>query len=358
MYPGIKKSRIMQTLFKNLFNLIRLLKISLFVISNKIFQKPSVKGTLRYQKINFLTTSALSSYWNNQKGIALVITLLVLVIITALVVEFSYGVYTGTSDLYNWRDSQRLSVMAKSGVNVSAKYLLELLSTTYKDYSYPGFIEMPVENPFEDFEGVITVRIEDENSKFNLNSITNPDWFSSFQRLLSILSLDTRIAKRVLDWIDSNSEPELSDSEIGAKNSPLLTVDELLLINGISREDYDKLLPYVTVYGDASAHQININGAEAPVLMSIPATGGGFPITEDLANRIIQYRESTPFQSVDDLKNVLGFNDDLRMSLGGKITVQGKVFSIKSTAASGGVKRIIETVFEDSSHKLKYWKEY
>jgi hypothetical protein len=30
------------------------------VLSNKIFQKPSVKGTLRYQKINSFTTSALS----------------------------------------------------------------------------------------------------------------------------------------------------------------------------------------------------------------------------------------------------------------------------------------------------------
>ncbi len=32
----------------------------LFVIFTKIFRKPSVKGTLRYRKINFFTTSALS----------------------------------------------------------------------------------------------------------------------------------------------------------------------------------------------------------------------------------------------------------------------------------------------------------
>ncbi|MFH1704287.1 MAG: hypothetical protein ABIB41_12840 [Nitrospirota bacterium] len=47
-------TRIIQTLFKNL------LGISLFVIFTKIFRNPSVKGTLRYQKINFFTTSALS----------------------------------------------------------------------------------------------------------------------------------------------------------------------------------------------------------------------------------------------------------------------------------------------------------
>jgi hypothetical protein len=52
----------MQTLFKNLFNLISLLRISLFVISTKVFRKSSVIGTLRYQKINFFTTPAFSLF--------------------------------------------------------------------------------------------------------------------------------------------------------------------------------------------------------------------------------------------------------------------------------------------------------
>jgi hypothetical protein len=50
----------MQTLFKNLFNSMNLLGISLSVISSKIFPEPSVKGESRYRKINFFTTSALS----------------------------------------------------------------------------------------------------------------------------------------------------------------------------------------------------------------------------------------------------------------------------------------------------------
>jgi hypothetical protein len=41
-----------------------------------------------------------------------------------------------------------------------------------------------------------------------------------------------------------------------------------------------------------------------------------------------------------------------------KITVMGKDFSIKSVAASGGVKRIIETVFDRSTGMIEYWKEY
>lgn len=144
-------------------------------------------------------------YLKEQRGIALVVTLLALVLITAMVVEFSYAVYTGTNDLYNWRDSQRLSIMAKSGINVSVKYLpMALREPKY----LTGAMEIPVENPFEDFSGTVTVRIEDEASKFNINSIVfsqgnqiNEPAYKSFRQLLHVLSLNEKIADRVVEWI-------------------------------------------------------------------------------------------------------------------------------------------------------------
>src|SRR4030043_1182543 len=308
------------------------------------------------QQINFsitpinIGTSSQTIYLKDQKGIALVVTLLALVLITALVVEFSYGVYTGTNNLYNWRDSQRLSIMAKSGINVSARFLADMLNN--QTFSYPGSIELPVENPFEDFNGTVLVMIEDENSKFNINSLVPDNQsvnesdenspYNSFKRLLKILSLDEKIADRIVDWIDKNSEARLSDSEVGAKNSALVSVDELLLINGINRKDYDKLLPYITVFGDRTLPLINVNGAEAPVLMSILDTGKGeFPITEDLSKRIIKYRQNMPFEDFGQFNKFAGTG--LSAS---QITVKGTNFYIKSTAASGGVKRIIETALD------------
>ncbi|MDP2755122.1 MAG: general secretion pathway protein GspK, partial [Nitrospirota bacterium] len=227
-------------------------------------------------------------------------------------------------------------------------------------YSYPGSMELPVENPFEDFNGTIIVRIEDETSKFNINSIVsdggvfNKNAYMSFQKLLNVLSLDEKIADRVADWIDKDSEARLPDSEVGAKNSALVSVDELLLINGINRKDYDKLLPYITVFGDRTLPLINVNGAEAPVLMSILDTGKGeFPITEDLSKRIIKYRQNMPFEDLAQFNKFAGTG--LSVS---QITVKGTNFYIKSTAASGGVKRIIETVLDTSQAKIRYWKEY
>jgi general secretion pathway protein K len=170
---------------------------------------------------------------------------------------------------------------------------------------------------------------------------------------LKFLSLDEKIADRVVDWIDTNSESRLTDSEAGAKNSRLVSVDEILLINGISRKDYDKLLPYITIYGDWRSPQININGAEKPVLMCLSDN-----ITEELAQRVIDYRKVTPFEKVEQIFKVAGFETTIGQSLMGRITVKGTNFYIKSTAASGGVKRIIETVVDINSAKIEYWKEY
>ncbi|MBU4387796.1 general secretion pathway protein GspK, partial [Candidatus Dependentiae bacterium] len=206
----------------------------------------------------------------NQHGMALVITLLVIVLLTAMVVEFSYGVYTGTNNLYNWRDAQRLSLMAKSGVNVSTRFLDGVLNESASKPTQ-NFIEMPVENPFDDFQWTITVRIDDENAKFNINTLVYPDGrkntYDAFVRLLTILKLDESIAGRIADWIDRDSEAWMSNSESGARNAYLASVDELLLINGIGKEDYDKLLPYITVFGMSALNlEININTADIPVL--------------------------------------------------------------------------------------------
>ena len=294
---------------------------------------------------------------HDQRGVALVVVLLALVLLTAMVVEFSYGVYTGTNDLYNWRDAQRLSVMAKSGVNVSAY----LLSNKDMVSQYTESIEMPVENPFEDFNGIITVRIEDEDAKFNLNAIIpdndfldesdlkNP--YNCFIRLLKALSLDVKIADRLVDWIDENRGARLSDSEVAAKNSALDSVDELLLINGISRKDYDKLLPYVTVSKKRDNLIVNVNRAEAPVLMSL-ADG----ISEEKAKNVIQRRKGAPFT---ENKMQQQFKDATGISLGSnRIRTDGTVFCIKSSASSGGVKRVIETVLDTTTNMVQYWKEY
>lgn len=296
----------------------------------------------------------------DEKGMALVITLVVLVIITAMVVEFSYGVYTTTTSLYNWRDSQRLSFVASSGLSLAIKTISDAQS--FYTYTYPGRIELPVEDMLDGFKGRVLITAEDENSRFNINSMVSPNGlikdkaYESFKRLLRSLDLDEAAADFVADWIDKDSEPRMRDSEYGVKNAHMDNVEELLLIKGIDKKTYEKLLPYVTVFGfdRIDSDTVNVNTASMPVIMSMDDN-----ITQELAERIVAYRDIKPFERTSDIVKVAGFEGPLGLSLIGRIDVKARNFRITSAAEENRIKRIIECVVEvaGSSHIVRSWKE-
>jgi general secretion pathway protein K len=295
---------------------------------------------------------------NSEKGMVLIIVLIVMALMTAMVVEFAGATYTANAALSNWRDAQRLSLTARSGIHIVTK----VVSDNYDRYSYtyPGSVEMPVPGITDDFEGQLLIKITDENAKFNLNSLVLPNStlnqtaYESFRRLLRILALDENIADRVADWIDRDTEPRIGQSEEGAKNTYMDSVDELWLIE--DSKVCEKLLPFVTVYGmgEISANIININTASVTVLMMLDDM-----MTDELAGRIESYRSLEPFQKTSDIVKVAGFEGSLGQSLIGRIAVKASNFRITSVAEQNRMKRIIECVMEKSAggFKVRYWQE-
>jgi general secretion pathway protein K len=285
---------------------------------------------------------------------------MIVAIITAMVVEFAYGVYTNTTSLSNWQTSQQLSLAAGSTVKLAARLVAEKAQETDTN----GTFEISQAIPFGDLDTTVTLNIEDENAKFNLNSLIQPNGildtgrYAQFVKLLQALKLPTSIADRVADWTDTDSEPRLADSEKGAKNSYLDSVDELLLIPEIDGKTYAQLLPYVTIYGSGYTQGgytlgvININDASLPVLMSLPG------VDEQMAERVIEYRKVTPFTPANGLGNVPGF-ETLGVALTSYITTGRSVFHVTATAEYGGIKRTIDSVLQVSglSATVRYWKE-
>jgi len=291
------------------------------------------------------------------QGLALILTLCVLSIITAMVVEFSYGVYISTHFLHNWQTSQRLSLVAKSGVRLASMKVSQ--NDEQYTYTYPGVSDVIHGIPFKNFEGALSlrVRIEDENSKFNMNSLVYPNGIlnevaiSSLVRLLETLNLNPNLAGRMIDWIDRDQEPRLPDSEKGSKNQNFDSADEIFLVPGMDRSAGEKLLPYITVHGNGL---ININGADVPVLMSLSPL-----IDKGMAERIVQFREGRPFERAEDILKVAGF-EAMGQSLMGRLTVKGTAFRVICTGSEGEVRRIIESVLEISGGNkpiVRYWKE-
>jgi general secretion pathway protein K len=294
----------------------------------------------------------------SEEGMAVVLVLMIVALMTAMVVEFASATYTASVALSNWRYGQRLSLAARSGVTLLAKVLSD--NYTLYSYTYPGVVESPVVNILKDFEGQVVVRIEDENARFNLNSLVLPNGtldataYASFKRLLKNLDLDEQIADRIADWTDRDHEPRLSGSEDGAKNAYMDSLDELCLI--IDPESCKKLLPLVTVYGmgQVYAGTININSASKSVLMALDAD-----LTQELAERIESFRSVEPFHNVSDIVKVAGFEGPLGRSLMGRIAVKAAIFRITSTAEENRIKRIIRCVVEKSGggFTVRYWQE-
>jgi general secretion pathway protein K len=300
----------------------------------------------RMKRLKYSGILNLRHWLGNSEGMVLVLTLMILTLITAMVVEFAYGVYTSTSALYNWRDSQRLSFVAKSGVVMAEKILSDPQTPQSESYKYLGR-EIPVPNIPEGFNGSFVIRAEDENAGLNLNSI-HRTWgdrtlkvYDSLQRLLRDLDLDETIADRVADWIDTDSEPRLRDSEEGAKNAFMESVDELLLIQGIDQKAYEKLAPYVTVYGfdGPDSPLVNINTAPIPVIMSLDER-----ITREMAEALLNQRVLEPFALPGQLEKI-GFSNAMISSISDRFTVTfPRNFRITSVAEENKIKRIIEGV--------------
>lgn len=300
----------------------------------------------------------------SNKGMALILTLMIVAVMTAMVVEFIHDVYSTNAALNNWRVSRQLSLTAKSGVTIAKKIISDRQSRYA--FTYPGRYEIPLGDIFAEtddgFGGEAFIRVEDENAKFNLNSIiwpngrTNETSLDLFKRLLKNLSLDEQVADRVADWIDGDGESRLGESEQGAKNAFMDSVDELRLIRGIDSGTCEKLKPFITVYGadGVSSPLIDINSAPLPVIMALDAD-----ITEQLAERVIKYRDLEPLESVSDLVKIAGFGGSLGQSLMGGIIVKAVNFRITASAENDKIKRIIECVVENKGNQftIKYWSE-
>ena len=285
----------------------------------------------------------------DQRGSALIVTLLLITILTGLVVDFVYDVYIDTSSLSNWSNAQKASLIAKSGQNLSTRYLDEVRNDQFTD-------EHDLEMPVGQYLGAnidLTIKIEDENSKFNINSIisqrgaTDDVQLSSLKKLFEYLNINPDLSLVIADWIDPDMEPRLSDSEDATKNTFLWSVDELRLIEGIDKKTFDRISPYVTVFGD---NQININTAEVPVLVSLNDN-----MTEAHANKIIDYREDSPFEDPAHVQ-LAGIELSIANTFMSRTTVKSSYFRITSTSTVNGITRIIESVM-DTSMKIHFWRE-
>ncbi len=176
-----------------------------------------------------------------------------------------------------------LQSIAYSGVEQGRALLKADTVTDYdafsKDWAQkkPSFKETKMANGFfslGDGAGLV-----DEDRKINLNIADAPSLSLLIQKAVSLdRDKADEIAYDIVDWRDSDSacgHPDFCAENdyyqslplpYSAKNSNFESLDELLLVKGVNRGIFDKLMPFVTVYGPGT---VNINMAPKEVLLAL-----------------------------------------------------------------------------------------
>lgn len=310
-----------------------------------------------------------------ERGFALVITLIVTALLVALLVEFVSEVYVDTSHSHNFVASQQASILAESGIAGGVK-LLQVSSALRLGQSYSSLLE-PWAKPqsYDSGAGTVTITIEEESAKLNLNTATSPkgvqnDYSLMALRLLKNLQVPVDLIDVLMDWVDENDEPKSGGAETSyystlkipykAKNARLETVEELALLKGYTPQILTKLRPCVTVYGSSSPNEtvtkINVNTAPKEVLVSLDDK-----MSEDLVNRILDTRKTTPIKNQADFLRIAGM-DVLSPASLANITYGGSVYRIHAEGRVGESVSVAEAVVRMASGQspplILYWREY
>ena len=311
----------------------------------------------------------------NEKGIALLVTLLILVLIVALVHEvFRIGVQSAQTGAYG-RDSIRCILLAEGGTG-AARIALRIDA---RDNQYDTLDEIwsRAALPITLGDGEVLVTIEDEERKIDLNRLMLPNGIAPddrrlavFQRLLDILGIDRAVADAVVDWLDNDENPRVGGAESAsylglpnpyrAKNDLFDTIGELRLVRGVTAEIYEKLLPFVTV---SSSGMVNINTAPKEVLMSLSAGADmaeGGAIDAKIADEIIKYREDHPFTEASQIGNVSPLLRDLyaRTLIRNIADVRSTYFHVRSSGDVGGTVRTIDAIGIRGGNEIqwRFWR--
>jgi len=196
-----------------------------------------------------------------QRGIALITAIILVALATIVATAISFGsALTARRAIASFTMTQALYVA--EGAEALAAYALREDQKSNRQDSLDETWAQPY-GPVEMDEGVILeASLEDMHARFNVNNLVDgngavdPVAREQFERLLTLLGMETRWSQLLIDWIDRDDQPTLPDGgedpaylsqtpPYRTPNMPISSITELLALPGFGRENYLKLLPYV-----------------------------------------------------------------------------------------------------------------
>lgn len=229
----------------------------------------------------------LTSPPDSQRGVALIVALLVLAIATGLATAMmvrNQNAFNTTAALEN---GARADTLAHSAIMLAQTLLAQ--DDSHVDGPADAWAK-PIEfTPEPDVQ--VALQVIDLQGRFNINDLITPQdkvnllAKTRFQKLLRLLNINTDISNAVIDWIDANQRIEPGGAEDGQYQSgrlsglptglpagrPMISVSELRQVNGVTDTIYQRLAPYVSALPVGTP--LNLNSASPTVLQALGARG-------------------------------------------------------------------------------------
>jgi general secretion pathway protein K len=257
----------------------------------------------------------LSNQLKNQKGAAIIVALFVVALVAAAAIAMIDRLNTDirrTSLLLN-------SVTANFYAQGSVNWAIDQLVTDWQKQQHGHIIDpTPIlQAPIKINGFKISGSLEDAQGRFNINNLKDIASQVMFLRMVHVLApklpneqLQALLAG-ILEWITPASAHQNNPfSDYYAKltnpyrsaHLPMVSASELLRVKGMTPALYSLLAPYLIALPAPIA--ININNAEAPVLMSLsPTLSFGAAQAIILQRRQIPFADTASFQKFAVVKN-------------------------------------------------------
>ncbi len=257
----------------------------------------------------------------NNRGVALLITLLVTALLIALIFEFAYGTRVSLRAAVNFRDSQRAYFLARSGVYAFAKYKELQDSIPQGEW---GVIPLISAGDVE-----VRVKWEDEKGKIKISKIRKNDPLNPSCDWMAQLFFSKVIDQNILDKV---------------VNDQMIFQLPMQLHQVMSDEDFSKIEKFVTTM--TPDYQININTASREVLESLGITQ---------AERLMADRGHVQFAKPSDLQSYFS-SDQTYGKVSSFLGFSSNIYKVYSYATVGGYTKQIEAIIYKDSSQVLYWR--
>ncbi len=300
-----------------------------------------------------------------QQGVAIITALLIVALATTISASIATSVQLQVRRTANLLGSDQALLYVKP----AEKLARNVLEQDLQDNKFDHYGEAWAQSiPPIDMDGVqITGKLSDLQACFNLNSLaadngnsdsnednaenTNQTHLTRFKSLLSAQGIDARASDAVLDWIDADVNTTIPDgAEDGyymnlpkpyrAANQPFLSVSTLRLVRGFENpEKFAAISRYLCAFGEPAS--INVNTAPAEVLLSLAAD-----MSPSDVETILQTREVTPFEKLDDFLNL----NDLKQKINNQsgLSVDSEYFLLTTQLQAGNVSKTVYSIIHRS----------